>query len=290
MGRPRLTLLSAMICLPAYTGAFLQAEDLAQQLHSTYIETMMDPSGLKVSKPGSILVVQMEGVMANPNKNKAAPYPNSFEDGQVKADAARGLLKNPLSRIKASSAERALTVGEKVYLLKTELNADSIALTVQSCGDCDPKAMDPAHQPYRARVTFKFLKGALGSTDMKHVQQTIDQVFKFPDAASDTGTATGDAAAGGSGQGAAAPAGTGGSAQPAAAPAEQAQQQFAPIAAPPAPPAAPRKVALGMTIDQVKSSYGEPANVVDLGGKVIYVYKDLKITFQDGKVSDVDVL
>jgi hypothetical protein len=47
---------------------------------------------------------------------------------------------------------------------------------------------------------------------------------------------------------------------------------------------------LGMTIDEVKSSYGEPANVVDLGGKVIYVYKDLKITFKDGKVSDVDVL
>lgn len=277
MGSPRLTLLSVMICLPAFTGAFLQGEDLAQQLHSTYIETMMDPGGLKVSKPGSILVVQIDGVMANPNKGKAAPFPNAFEDGQVKPDTTMGLIKNPLSRLRASSAERALTVGEKVYLLKTELNPDSIALTVQSCGDCDPKVPDPAHQPFRAKVTFKFLRGALGSTDMKHVQQTIEKVFKFPDAASDTGTATGDAAAGGS-------------AQPAPAPAEQAQQQFAPIAPPPPPPAAPRKVALGMTIDQVKSSYGEPASTVDLGSKVIYVYKDLKITFQDGKVSNVDVL
>lgn len=277
MGRPKLSLLSAIIFLPAYTGAFLQAEDLAQQLHSTYIETMMDPNGLKVSKPGSILVVQVDGVMANPNKGKAAPFPNAFEDGVVKPDATMGLIKNPLSRLRASSAERAFTVGEKVYLLKTELNPDSIALTVQSCGDCDPKVPDPAHQPFRAKVTFKFLKGALGSTDMKHVQLTIEKVFKFPDAASDTGTATGDAAAGGSAQGAPAPA-------------EQAPQQFAPIAPPPPPPAAPRKVALGMTIDQVKSSYGEPVSTVDLGGKVIYVYKDLKITFQGGKVSDVDVL
>jgi hypothetical protein len=281
MSRSGLALLFAMIFLPAFTGTMLRGEDLAQQLHASYIETMMDPSGLKVSKPGSTLVVQIDGVMANPNKNRAAPFPNSFEDGQVKPDTALGLIKNPFSKLKASSAERALTVGEKVYLLKVELNPDSIALTVQSCGDCDPKVLDPAHQPYRAKVTFKFLKGALGATDMKHVQQTVDKVFKLPDAASDTGTATGDAAAGGSAQPAAAPA--------AAAPAQQ-TQQFAPIAPPPPAPAAPRKVALGMTIDEVKSSYGEPANVVDLGGKVIYVYKDLKITFKDGKVSDVDVL
>jgi hypothetical protein len=32
---------------------------------------------------------------------------------------------------------------------------------------------------------------------------------------------------------------------------------------------------------------GKPDKVIDLGAKKIYVYKDLKITFMDGKVSDV---
>ena len=44
---------------------------------------------------------------------------------------------------------------------------------------------------------------------------------------------------------------------------------------------------LGMSIDEVKAIQGEPQKIVDLGSKKIYVYKDLKITFSDGKVSDI---
>jgi hypothetical protein len=38
---------------------------------------------------------------------------------------------------------------------------------------------------------------------------------------------------------------------------------------------------------QVRSALGQPVKVVDLGKKQIYVYKDLKVTFADGKVTDV---
>jgi len=58
----------------------------------------------------------------------------------------------------------------------------------------------------------------------------------------------------------------------------------APIAAPEAPPA---NIDLGQTIDQVTGALGQPKSVVNLGSKKIYVYKDMKITFKDGKVSDV---
>lgn len=47
-------------------------------------------------------------------------------------------------------------------------------------------------------------------------------------------------------------------------------------------------VSLGMTTDQVVGAMGQPKNIMDLGNKKIYVYQDLKITFQDGKVSDVN--
>lgn len=55
-----------------------------------------------------------------------------------------------------------------------------------------------------------------------------------------------------------------------------------------AAPAATTTVSLGMTTDQVIGSMGQPKNIMDLGAKKIYVYQDLKITFQDGKVSDVN--
>ena len=56
------------------------------------------------------------------------------------------------------------------------------------------------------------------------------------------------------------------------------------VAAPPAPPV---EIALGQTVDQVTGALGQPKNVVDLGAKKIYVFKDMKVTFKDGKVSDV---
>jgi hypothetical protein len=37
----------------------------------------------------------------------------------------------------------------------------------------------------------------------------------------------------------------------------------------------------------VEDILGKPERIVDLGAKVIYVYKDMKVTFVDGKVTDV---
>jgi hypothetical protein len=66
-----------------------------------------------------------------------------------------------------------------------------------------------------------------------------------------------------------------------------------PQAAPPAsqprpvPQAEPARIALGQTIREVTANLGQPDKMVDLGAKKIYLYKDLKITFTEGKVSDV---
>jgi hypothetical protein len=49
----------------------------------------------------------------------------------------------------------------------------------------------------------------------------------------------------------------------------------------------PPTLTLGMSVDEVKSIQGEPQKIVDLGAKKIYVYKDLKITFADGKAIDI---
>jgi hypothetical protein len=57
--------------------------------------------------------------------------------------------------------------------------------------------------------------------------------------------------------------------------------------APAAPAGPPKTIALGQSIDDVTSSLGQPKSVVDLGAKKIYVYPDLKVTFNNGKVSDV---
>jgi hypothetical protein len=48
-----------------------------------------------------------------------------------------------------------------------------------------------------------------------------------------------------------------------------------------------KSVDLGQTPAQVKAALGNPDKIVNLGSKMIYVYKDMKIVFIDEKVSDV---
>jgi hypothetical protein len=49
----------------------------------------------------------------------------------------------------------------------------------------------------------------------------------------------------------------------------------------------PITLSLGQTIEEVTAIQGEPQKIVELGLKKIYIYKDIKITFIDGKVTDV---
>jgi peptidyl-prolyl cis-trans isomerase A (cyclophilin A) len=69
-----------------------------------------------------------------------------------------------------------------------------------------------------------------------------------------------------------------------AAPSEPA---LAPIEPPPPPPADPTEIAEGQTIDEVAAALGQPLKKAKVGNKEIYYYKDLKVSFVNGKVKDV---
>ena len=65
---------------------------------------------------------------------------------------------------------------------------------------------------------------------------------------------------------------------------KEAGETPAPLAAPAAPPV---EITTGMTIDQVVAAQGEPVKKAKVGTKEIYYYKDQKITFVNGKVTDI---
>ncbi len=68
------------------------------------------------------------------------------------------------------------------------------------------------------------------------------------------------------------------------------QAQLEPGAPPllPAVPAPPKTISIGQSINEVTAILGSPVTVVNLGPKQIYKYKDLKVSFKNGKVSDVE--
>ena len=44
----------------------------------------------------------------------------------------------------------------------------------------------------------------------------------------------------------------------------------------------------GLTIDQAKAIQGEPQKIVEVGNRKIFLYKDLKITFTNGVLTDIE--
>ena len=60
--------------------------------------------------------------------------------------------------------------------------------------------------------------------------------------------------------------------------------------APPPPPmdAPPPTIARGQTTSQVMAGFGQPMRIAKLGEKEIYYYKDMKVTFTSGKVTNVE--
>ncbi|MGA2277069.1 MAG: hypothetical protein ABSG00_05660 [Terracidiphilus sp.] len=73
---------------------------------------------------------------------------------------------------------------------------------------------------------------------------------------------------------------------PAPAPAPPAMETIAPP--PPPADAPPPTIELGQTKDQVVAAFGQPARMAKVGVKEIFYYKDMKVTFTSGKVSNVE--
>lgn len=236
------------------TSAWGQTVSLQEQLGAQYqlAKVSADSSGYGVVNPGTLLAIQQKGVLAVPWKALAL-CPAKYQDNNFHPSVGfcAGMLKN---------VSRYFQTGDKVYPVKLEVNLDKakISFTVVSCDSCN--GIDPPTS-MKAEVVFQFAKGYLEKAAVGDVEDLIGKVFLI---SNDDQQGQGD----------------------------QGQQQQPQQAAAPPPPqqqqqSEPQTVQLGMTTDQVQQVLGRPDKIFNLGAKQIYVYKDVKVTFQNGKVADV---
>jgi hypothetical protein len=236
-----------------------------QQLRSQYVLAQANHFN-KVSSPGTVVVIQQAGLNAAPPANLAgamAWYVNTFKDGKRQNHGLREFSWQ------SQGALRAIQAGERFYVSKLDVKQSAVTFYLVSCEQIEAKY-------YYTGVSFQFAKGYQTSLAFPEVQKSISQVFT-PEEQNQNAQGR---------QPTPQPAGQADNAQPAAAP------SFAPIAPPPAPPqeapAAPAEIAIGQTPDQVKAALGQPDRIGKAGSKEIYSYKSLKVTFVDGRVSDVE--
>jgi hypothetical protein len=229
---------------------------IRQRLQNIYVPAQR--SNNQIVQIGSILTVQQDGLGGLPFEPAflglgIGYFGNNLKDGRVRHDRSSDFL------LTNKPGFRNIQAGERAYLLKVDISETSVTLIVETCGACDPSQGVP--DPVVAGVTFPFKKGFLESAPIEQIVGTIGQALAFDQLPGPTD---------------------------APAPLNEAIPQ---TTQPPPPPdvesAAPVRIELGQTIDQVTAVLGQPAKMVDVGSKKIFVYKDLKITFLDGKVSDV---
>jgi hypothetical protein len=247
-----------------------QTVSLGDQLSAQYTMVKMgaDSSGPAVVEPGTILVIQKGGILGVPYSDVSI-VPTKYQDGKMQTPNSLMLkgIGHAFSHFGSSKQQTThlFQVGEKVYPSRVEVNqaADKVTLGIVACDSCN-NTNPPTF--FKADVVFQFTRGYLSAASPPQVMDVIAQVFTIDD--------SGGGDQGGGDQGNQAQGGPQGGPPGGPPP-------------PPQPPPQPQTIQLGQTTDQVVAAIGQPDKIVNLGAKQIYVYKDIKVTFLKGKVSDV---
>ena len=256
----------AVIAIVASTSSpsSAQAVSLQEQLAAQYklVKMGSDTSGYSVVDKGTLLGIQKGGILGVPYGDQNVPS-SKYENGTVKGPNSLSLMgrKSIMGKFGKEQTTHLFAVGDKVYPMKIEVNVakDTVTLGVVACDTCN-KTDPPTYM--KANVVFQFPKGSLAAASAGGVEDTIGQVLSISDEAQQAGDQGGQQQQG----------------------ADQGGQQQA---AQPAAAAEPASIEKGMTPDQVEAALGKPEKKVNLGAKQIYYYKDMKVIFVGGKVSDV---
>jgi hypothetical protein len=281
--------LAVLLALPWTAPAQEQGTAAIQKkLESEYQVTKTTDDKSDIVTAGSILVLHKDKVLMVAATSTANPCMNTYKDGRIAAAKACS-AGDKIRRLPgfghvpgggSAPATRNFVSGEKFWVTKIDVRANGVVFDFFT--DATP-AGDQGIR-YKASLTIPF--GALTPTPEEALKVVSDVITVAP--SEDAKDAKGGdnkqpAPQAGQQEAAAQPSQP---AEPAAAPAP-AEAPPAPIEPPPPPPPDPTEVKEGQTIDQVVAALGQPTKKAKVGTKDIYYYKDLKVTFINGKVKDI---
>lgn len=244
-------------------------QSIEQSLAGQYQITKATADHSDIVTAGAVLVLKKDGLLMS--ITTSSPATNNYKDGKISHGAWGMAAKPGFRRLMApeqAARTRLFVTGEKFWVTGISVHDDGIVFDLLS----DPMG----DSRYHATLKFPFSKGVYPSEDQAAamVSQVIDV---------QQGDNQGQ-------QTAAAPAAPSAPSAPAA-PADPPPAAMTPIAAPPPPtdaaPAPPKTITLKETKAQVLADFGPPTKVVKLGTKEIDYYPDMKVTFVNDKVTDV---
>jgi hypothetical protein len=267
--RMQIAVLAVAVIFPWFAAG--AQGSLQSQLEAKYKITKPTDDKSDIVTAGAVLVLQKDKILMYPTSTQVPPV-NTYSGGRLsegaygvhqKMQSFGSMIGHPPPQ---TIQGRQFVTGEKFWVTGIVVQPDGVLFSLFS---------DPYQDVrYYSQLKFVYPKGSNLSSDQ--VLSLVGEVLTV-DAGDDA--AKSDDKSGNQQQAA------GGDAnqQPAAA---DAPAPAAAPAAPATPAAPPATVEIGQTPDQVTGILGQPDKIINLGTKQIYVYKDLKVTFIKGKVTD----
>jgi hypothetical protein len=280
--------LSLIAVLFSASSAVAQDKAAVQKkLESEYALTKPTADQTDIVTAGAVLVLQKDNLLMVATTTSGNPCPNTYKDGKLTQSgacrASEKFKKIPMFGHTIPGADKAPTTrtyvtGEKFWVTKIDVRDAGVVMDLFTDAVSDIR--------YRTTLTIPF-KGSVPSPD-DALKLVGDVVKVAPSEDNKDAKASGPQDKGNAQQASAQPASRAAPAeQPAPAAAAPAESAPAAIEPPPPPPADPPTVKLGQTPDEVVAALGQPDKKAKVATKEIYYYKDLKVTFINGKVKDI---
>ncbi len=201
---------------------------------------------------GAVLVLKKNGLVMY--TSAAFTNMNTYKNGSI----SQGII-GKLSKNATDGSARTFVRGEKFWITQVDVKDDGVVL--QFLSDPMPESR------YSGALKFPFPKGTMPTADQ--IAAAAAEVLAIDKPVNPVSAPAGQTA-----------------------PAPQQAQSFTPIEAPPPPPdqpaAAPGSIGLGQTKEQIGAVLGKPSNIATDGNKQIYTYGNIKVTFVNGKATNIE--
>jgi len=292
--------LSRIIAVLAAMAGAVHAEDPAaiairQKLESEFKLTKPTADNTEIVTAGSVIVLHEDGIVMVA-ASSSVNCMNTYRDGKISAGACGAsnkvsTAKDTISRLcwrcpKPPGPDKILDThtfvdGEKFWMTKIEVQGKDRRVVFDFFTDAI--GGDPGTR-YMGQLAIPFGAHMPSPDDALKLVQTVITVDASAEAKADTKQEPAPSKEAVNETAPSPPAPSQPEPEPAAAPAPA---PVAPKLESPPPPT--ENIDLqGKTKAQVEAAMGQPVKQFTAGDKVIYVYKDLKITFINGKVSNVE--
>ena len=230
-------------------SAPVTSRSVADLLAQEYTVTKVDADG-HVIEPGAIVHIGLQILKANPIYGDRYE-PNFFKKDFVSHPAFR---KPSMDNLKVADSMGNMGPEESVFITGIDVAATSVTFKLQTFENRLTRPL--ANTPYRAALAFQFSKGVTdNSRDIDDIEKKISEVLVVESRPHEMALS-----------------------------AETRVEDSSRTAA----ARGNDIIHLGESQEQIKNLLGTPDQIQGAGGKVVFLYPGLRITFVNGRVTAVD--